>query len=115
MSFKRAGQWLRAEQEKLFAELAADSTAPDELTDGWQNRDSVAEEKLPEVEFEHRGTIRERLFKVEQALGRLQSGNYALCVKCGASISRKRISRDPALLLCVSCQAAPEGEAPPRL
>jgi DnaK suppressor protein len=106
---------LRAEQNRLLGELAADSASPDELADGWQDRDSAAENELRDVEYQHRSAIRERLLKVEQALERLQDGTYGLCVKCGARIDRERLSGDPAVLRCVSCQAASEGEAPPSL
>jgi RNA polymerase-binding protein DksA len=102
---------LRSEQKRLFEELAADSLYPDELEEGWQDRDSAAEEELRAMEFGHRSAIRERLLKIEHALERLRTGAYGVCVKCGTRINRKRLSREPDALLCVTCQAA--AEAPP--
>jgi DnaK suppressor protein len=108
---EQAEEHLRSEQKRLFEELAAGSLYPDELEEGWQDRDSAAEEELRAMEFGHRSAIRERLLKIEHALERLRTGAYGDCVRCGARISRKRLSREPDALLCVTCQAATE--APP--
>jgi RNA polymerase-binding transcription factor DksA len=112
---KQAGEHLRAEQKRLLRELTADSTSPDELMDGWQDRDSAAESELREVEFDHRSAIRERILAVEQAIVRLRAGTYGICVRCGAKIDRKRLSREPDASRCITCQTATEGEAPPTL
>ncbi|MBX6395498.1 MAG: TraR/DksA C4-type zinc finger protein [Alicyclobacillaceae bacterium] len=45
-----------------------------------------------------------RLDEVELALGRLQSGTYGNCLRCGASIGRERLQAEPAASLCFSCQ-----------
>jgi RNA polymerase-binding transcription factor DksA len=110
-TYEQAEERLRSEQKRLFEELAADTLYPDELEEGWQDRDSAAEEELRAMEFGHRSAIRERLLKIEHALERLRTGAYGVCVRCEAKINRKRLSREPDALLCVTCQAATE--APP--
>ncbi len=114
-SLRLAEEQLRAEHKRLLAKLAADSTSPDELMDGWQDRDSAAEDELRDVEFEHRGAIREKLLKVEWALERLRAGTFGICVDCNTRIDPKRLSQEPGVSLCVTCQAATEGEAAPTL
>jgi RNA polymerase-binding protein DksA len=107
-TYGRAEDQLRSEQKRLFEELAAESLYPDELEEGWQDRDSASEEELRAMEFEHRSAIRKRLLKIEHALERLRTGAYGECVKCGTRINRKRLSREPDALLCITCQAAME-------
>ncbi len=44
-----------------------------------------------------------QLTRIESALGRLESGNYGDCVRCGEPISNERLDFDPAVLLCIGC------------
>lgn len=43
------------------------------------------------------------LVRIEQALKRLEDGDYGYCVDCGEPIPTKRLDIDPATALCVSC------------
>lgn len=45
---------------------------------------------------------------IEEALVRIQEGNYGLCVDCGAPIPKTRLNAIPFTNLCVKCAAARE-------
>jgi putative phosphoribosyl transferase len=53
----------------------------DELADGWQDRDSASEAEIRDVEFGHRGAIRQRILQIERALERIKSDTYGRCVR----------------------------------
>ncbi|ACL69686.1 TraR/DksA C4-type zinc finger protein [Halothermothrix orenii] len=50
------------------------------------------------------------LNKVENALNRLEEGNYGLCEKCGQEIREERLETIPYATLCERCQAKEEGK-----
>jgi DnaK suppressor protein len=46
----------------------------------------------------------EELGLLEQALARLDTGDYGLCVDCEEPIARERLFANPAALRCAECQ-----------
>lgn len=42
--------------------------------------------------------------KINDALKRMESGNYGRCVECDAHISYKRLQIDPTSDLCINCK-----------
>jgi len=46
----------------------------------------------------------ERLRNIDQALGRLERGNYGTCAECGESIPVERLMAVPFAIYCVDCQ-----------
>ena len=106
-------QDLRAEREKLVSELAADSATPDELTDGWRDRDEPSEGQIRDVEFVHRGALRQRVLLIEGALERIKLGTYGRCAKCGRAIESGRLAQEAEALFCLGCQRDLEGETVP--
>ena len=46
---------------------------------------------------------RARLIRLENALERMESGTYGLCVKCKEELPSGRLLAVPEALLCVSC------------
>lgn len=106
-------RYLRAKRENLLSELNADSAAPDELTDGWQDRDEPSEGQIRDLEFVHRGALRQRVLQIEGALERIKLGTYGICVKCGQAIESGRLAQESEVSFCLRCQTAFEGEAVP--
>jgi RNA polymerase-binding transcription factor DksA len=106
-------QHLRAERERLLKELVVDSAHPDELTDGWQERDEPSEGQIRDVEFVHRGALRQRILHIEGALERIKLGTYGRCVRCGGAIESERLSQAAEAPLCLDCQSEYEGETVP--
>jgi RNA polymerase-binding transcription factor DksA len=109
--WKQAEQQLRDEREKLLSELVVDSAPPDELADGWQDRDSASEGEIRDVEFGHRGAIRQRILQIERALERIKLDTYGRCVRCGRAIDPARLADEPDVSSCLTCQSGLEGEA----
>lgn len=64
-------------------------------------------------QFEHMScrqfdTQMESIRKIDQALKRLEEGNYGYCDECGEEISTERLKVIPFALLCRDCQEARE-------
>jgi hypothetical protein len=51
-----------------------------------------------------------RLSQIDRALDLLMDGRYGRCVECGSVIEQNRLSADPALTVCDSCQTGIEIE-----
>lgn len=45
-----------------------------------------------------------RLKAIESALGRLSSGTYGKCMKCGKKINQERLRAIPQAMLCIDCK-----------
>lgn len=43
--------------------------------------------------------------RIEQALKRLDAGEYGWCVRCGEEIAPARLETDPTLATCIRCAA----------
>jgi DnaK suppressor protein len=110
-------------EEHLLAErrdvcealLSAGSLPSDELTNGWQEPNSPAEDEIRDMEYGRRGLLRQRLYQIDEALERLSEGAYGLCVECGIDIDPKRLVVNPSASLCLACQSDVEEEAHRRI
>ena len=49
----------------------------------------------------HRSAL--ELQRIEAALGRIRTGEYGHCLKCGEDIAPKRLKVDPGALTCITC------------
>src|SRR5438270_11698890 len=57
--------------------------------------------------FLNRNTIDMKLLReVSDALHRIETGHYAICLECEAPISQKRLEAVPGARYCVTCQGA---------
>jgi DnaK suppressor protein len=50
---------------------------------------------------------RQHLADIDAALGRLDSGRYGTCERCGAPIGPARLAARPAAATCITCAARP--------
>lgn len=46
---------------------------------------------------------RQRIERLQNALRRIESGNYGMCVRCGEEIPRGRLEIVPEALICIPC------------
>lgn len=46
--------------------------------------------------------------KIQDALDRIESGEFGICEECGEEISEKRIMARPVTTLCISCKTKQE-------
>jgi len=47
--------------------------------------------------------IQDEITRIEQALRRLEDGNYSTCVRCGGEIAEKRLEAIPHASQCIDC------------
>ncbi|MGE5395979.1 MAG: TraR/DksA C4-type zinc finger protein [Chitinophagales bacterium] len=45
----------------------------------------------------------DRLYQIDQALHRIETGEYGICQFCGLPINPERLKRLPSATLCISC------------
>lgn len=53
--------------------------------------------------------VNNELREIDRALKRLEDGGYGECVRCGETISEKRLEALPYASLCFDCADAPPG------
>jgi DnaK suppressor protein len=51
---------------------------------------------------------RKLILKIEDALARLENGNYGICERCGENISVARLKARPVATLCIDCKSNEE-------
>ena len=92
-----------AELDQLEAS-SADARKPVELDQQSVGRlsrmDAMQQQQMALATERRRQT--ERL-KLQAALGRIDSGDYGVCVRCGEDIDPARLRVDPAAPLCTAC------------
>ena len=49
------------------------------------------------------------VYHIDQALKRMNDGDYGKCVKCGKPISSARLKAVPHARMCIECKSAEEG------
>jgi len=57
-----------------------------------------------------RGREQRLLKKIDEAISRIDSGNYGICESCGGQINIKRLEARPVTTLCIECKTAQEEE-----
>jgi DnaK suppressor protein len=53
---------------------------------------------------------RKLIFKIEEALKRLDEGEYGICESCGEKIGLARLKARPVTTLCINCKSTQEVE-----
>jgi DnaK suppressor protein len=56
-----------------------------------------------EVNVDTTNKLEEHLAEIEEALNKIETGEYGICEKCGAEIPLDRINANPSALTCVKC------------
>jgi RNA polymerase-binding transcription factor len=96
---------LRAERERLIAELGEAIIAPGQMTYGSQ---AAAASQVFEQQRDL--ALRDRalalLELVEAALARLDDGSFGACLRCGKPIAPGRLEALPWAAHCIDCQTA---------
>jgi RNA polymerase-binding transcription factor len=96
-------QELRSEAGKTVDDMDGDETFPDptDRASMESNRDSV---------LRIRDRERKLIFKIEEALRRLDDGEYGICEECGEKIGIERLKARPVTTLCIECKSSQEIE-----
>ncbi len=84
------------------------------MTDGKDSFPDPADRANLETDrnFELRIRDRERklIGKIEEAIGRIESGTFGICEGCGEDISEDRLKARPVTTLCIDCKTKAEAE-----
>ncbi|MFP4082570.1 MAG: TraR/DksA family transcriptional regulator [Candidatus Aminicenantes bacterium] len=56
-------------------------------------------------------TERQQLIKIDEALKRIESCEYGICLRCNREIGKKRLTAIPWALYCIQCQQKAEEES----
>ena len=93
-------------QDELDAisNISADSRKPVELDQTSVGRlsrmDALQVQAMAEA---HAGRRKAELRRIDEAMERLEAGEYGYCISCGEPIAPKRLDLDPAAAACVRC------------
>jgi DnaK suppressor protein len=79
--------------------------SPDDLPD---ETDLAASEINQNLVFKLRDRERQLLSKIDEALGRIDDGNYGNCEECEEPIEPKRLEARPVSTLCIACKERQE-------
>ncbi len=88
-------------QVEQSGQEAAQTVELDQTTVGRVSRMDALQNQAMAKEAQQRRAI--QLQRIEAALGRMEKGEFGLCVKCGEYIASKRLEIDPTSPLCIHC------------
>jgi DnaK suppressor protein len=94
---------LRRSAQKTSTEMKADEKAFSDFYD------LATAESGRSVDLIMRSREKEMIRKIEEALTRMDHGEFGICQECGRSISEKRLRAEPTSILCIECQEREEG------
>ena len=96
-------QELRSEAGKTVEDMDEDENFPDpsDRASMESNRDSI---------LRIRDRERKLIFKIQDALRRLDEGEYGICEECGEKIGIERLKARPVTTLCIECKSNQEIE-----
>ena len=60
------------------------------------------------MELRNRDRERKLIKKIDEALGRIENGEYGYCDSCGVEIGLKRLEARPTATLCIDCKTLEE-------
>jgi RNA polymerase-binding transcription factor len=98
---------------KLLGEIDSELRAERESNkdEGMDTYDLASEERDREINFILSDRERVKLKQIDDALERLDNGNYGVCESCGLEIAEERLIAMPFTTLCRDCQQDQEREA----
>jgi DnaK suppressor protein len=104
---------LLAMKTKLLGEIDSELRAERESNkdEGMDTYDLASEERDREISFILSDRERVKLQQIDDALERLDAGNYGVCESCGLEIAEERLTAMPFSTLCRDCQQDQEREA----
>ena len=104
---------LLAMKQKLLGEIDSELRAERESNkdEGMDTYDLASEERDREINFILSDRERVKLQQIDDALQRLDDGNYGVCESCGLEIGEERLTAMPFSRLCRDCQQDQEREA----
>ena len=83
-------------------------TMQDEATVFADPNDRASQESDMALELRNRDLERKLIKKIEETIGRIDSGDYGYCDSCGVEIGLKRLEARPTATLCIDCKTLDE-------
>lgn len=83
-------------------------TMQDEATVFADPNDRASQESDIALELRNRDRERKLIKKIDEALDRINSGEYGYCDSCGVEIGLKRLEARPTATLCIDCKTLEE-------
>jgi DnaK suppressor protein len=92
---------LRVEAGKTVDNMDEEGNFPDPT-------DRASMESNRNSELRIRDRERKLIFKIQEALQRLNDGEYGICQECGEEIGIERLKARPVTTLCIACKSNQE-------
>ncbi|MCC7182735.1 MAG: RNA polymerase-binding protein DksA [Rhodocyclaceae bacterium] len=83
-------------------------TMQDEATVFADPNDRASQESDIAIELRSRDRERKLVKKIDEALMRIDSGEYGYCESCGVEIGLKRLEARPTATMCIDCKTLEE-------
>jgi DnaK suppressor protein len=99
---------LQSEVQGKMRDVRAEGSWGGKLTEVLDAVESSEADIQEDIEFALIQMKAETLNKVNDALGRLDEGDYGYCFECGAEIAEKRLRALPFAVRCKDCEEARE-------
>ena len=98
---------------QLKVELSQDidrtvHTMQDEATVFADPNDRASQESDMALELRNRDRERKLIKKIDETIGKIDSGEYGYCDSCGVEIGLKRLEARPTATLCIDCKTLDE-------
>ena len=99
--------------ESLKSELSEEidrtvHTMQDEATVFADPNDRASQESDMALELRNRDRERKLIKKIEETIGKIDTGDYGYCESCGVEIGLKRLEARPTATLCIDCKTLDE-------
>ena len=83
-------------------------TMQDEATIFADPNDRASQESDMSLELRNRDRERKLIKKIDETIGRIDSGEYGYCAACGVEIGLKPLEVRPTATLCIDCKTLDE-------
>jgi len=105
--------YFRKMLEDMKTELGHDidravHTMQDEATVFADPNDRASQESDMTLELRSRDRERKLIKKIDEIIGKIESGDYGYCESCGIEIGLKRLEVRPTATLCIDCKTLDE-------
>ena len=109
---KRNMEFFRNLLHQRIDELRSEAGKTVESMDGDENFPDPSDRATMESDRNSMLRIRDRerklIFKIQEALQRLDAGEYGICEECGEEIGIERLKARPVTTLCIECKSSQE-------
>jgi DnaK suppressor protein len=100
---------LKGKQQEILDEVGKTlSEMTDQTTNIPDPNDRATVESGRSFELRIRDRERKLLSKIEEALNRIDEGDFGVCEDCGEEIGLKRLEARPVTTLCIDCKTLQE-------